>query len=385
MIASRAPFPSSASARCSPPVPASTAWARRSPPSSPPGSIAQLLQQAEQSKPQQALLLRLNAADQAAAARSGPGPAHSRRPAARHPGAGPADVRQHPERRAALARQKPKSALQALQHPSFARLGELPMTQQGAQPPGESRRPGARRPAPGSGARAHRPGQAARCPPQPGQPRDHMAAALRPVQRATRRHRRYRTRTGLVPEETAQADPQQRQPDARSPTSPSGRPPTRSTRRPLQLPLAVVQLQEIANRPLTHVALLLPSEGQLASVASALRDGFLAARLPERRPRRAEDQSARQQPAQQPRRLLSPGAQRRRRTGGRPAGEALGQPGSASRRNCLSRPWRSIQRRPPGKPAASGPVRPLPPRTRPGGVAGLGDGLRRAVAWCPVA
>ncbi|MBT3155656.1 penicillin-binding protein activator, partial [Streptomyces sp. CHD11] len=37
------------------------------------------------------------------------------------------------------------------------------------------------------------------------------------------------------------------------------------------------KLRELASQPLTRVALLLPQEGQLASVARALRAGFLAA------------------------------------------------------------------------------------------------------------
>lgn len=46
-----------------------------------------------------------------------------------------------------------------------------------------------------------------------------------------------------------------------------------------QLPEPLIKLRELADKPLTHVALLLPMEGQLASVARALRDGFLAAHL----------------------------------------------------------------------------------------------------------
>lgn len=46
-----------------------------------------------------------------------------------------------------------------------------------------------------------------------------------------------------------------------------------------RLPEPLVKLRELADKPLSHVALLLPMEGQLASVARALRDGFLAAHL----------------------------------------------------------------------------------------------------------
>ncbi|CAM4002423.1 Penicillin-binding protein activator LpoA [Pseudomonas reidholzensis] len=44
-----------------------------------------------------------------------------------------------------------------------------------------------------------------------------------------------------------------------------------------QLPTALVKLKELASQPLTKIALLLPQEGQLAGVARALRDGFMAA------------------------------------------------------------------------------------------------------------
>ncbi|MBM5460183.1 penicillin-binding protein activator [Pseudomonas sp. P66] len=45
----------------------------------------------------------------------------------------------------------------------------------------------------------------------------------------------------------------------------------------VQLPLPLVKLKELASQPLTKIALLLPQEGQLAGVARALRDGFMAA------------------------------------------------------------------------------------------------------------
>ncbi|NQD92827.1 ABC transporter substrate-binding protein, partial [Pseudomonas sp. CrR25] len=43
------------------------------------------------------------------------------------------------------------------------------------------------------------------------------------------------------------------------------------------LPQALDKLQALRSQPLTEIALLLPQDGQLASVARALRDGFLAA------------------------------------------------------------------------------------------------------------
>ena len=45
----------------------------------------------------------------------------------------------------------------------------------------------------------------------------------------------------------------------------------------MQLPTALSQLRALTSEPLTKIALLLPQEGQLASVAKALREGFMAA------------------------------------------------------------------------------------------------------------
>ncbi|MDR0280154.1 MAG: penicillin-binding protein activator [Paucimonas sp.] len=45
----------------------------------------------------------------------------------------------------------------------------------------------------------------------------------------------------------------------------------------LQLPSPLVKLKSLTSQPLTKIALLLPQEGQLAGVARALRDGFMAA------------------------------------------------------------------------------------------------------------
>src|SRR5690606_35380582 len=43
------------------------------------------------------------------------------------------------------------------------------------------------------------------------------------------------------------------------------------------LPQALRDIQQLARQPLQKIALLLPQDGQLPSVARALRDGFLAA------------------------------------------------------------------------------------------------------------
>ncbi|WP_116829191.1 penicillin-binding protein activator [Pseudomonas syringae] len=45
----------------------------------------------------------------------------------------------------------------------------------------------------------------------------------------------------------------------------------------LQLPTALAQLRALTSEPITKIALLLPQDGQLAAVAKALREGFMAA------------------------------------------------------------------------------------------------------------
>ncbi|WP_347901948.1 penicillin-binding protein activator [Pseudomonas purpurea] len=45
----------------------------------------------------------------------------------------------------------------------------------------------------------------------------------------------------------------------------------------IQLPLPLTKLKELASQPLNKIALLLPQDGPLASVAKALREGFMAA------------------------------------------------------------------------------------------------------------
>ncbi|WP_206074808.1 penicillin-binding protein activator, partial [Pseudomonas viridiflava] len=45
----------------------------------------------------------------------------------------------------------------------------------------------------------------------------------------------------------------------------------------LQLPTTLAQLRALTSEPLTKIALLLPQDGLLASVAKALREGFMAA------------------------------------------------------------------------------------------------------------
>src|SRR5690606_19580525 len=100
-------------------------------PRTPQASIDHWRQQAGQSQPEQAALLRLSAADLA-------GRQHDIGRATRILGEIPRDGLKPAqqvfaatlEAELAMARNKPKSALKALQHPSLQRLGELPVAQQ---------------------------------------------------------------------------------------------------------------------------------------------------------------------------------------------------------------------------------------------------------------
>lgn len=240
-------------------------------------SPEQLLQQAEQAKPAQAMLLRLSAADQALRQGS---LAQTQQildqmkldelPPAQQVFVSTLQAE------LALSRKKPKSALQALQHPSFERLAELPVGQQ---------------------VRSQL--TRARALQADGQP---LAAANQRVfvapllegEAAAANHEAIWNLLGnlsaaqlagasspdtdlsgwleLARLARSNATPAQQvariaEWQAQNPQHPAAR----------QLPQALIQLQEVAARPLTRVALLLPQQGQLANAAQALRDGFLAA------------------------------------------------------------------------------------------------------------
>ena len=245
-------------------------------PEKPQASAEQLLQQAQQGKPEQATLLRLAAADQALGQHN---LAQAQQildlvkldelPPAQQIFASTLSAE------LALARNKPKTALHALQHPSFAHLGELPAAQQVRS-------------------------QLARA--NALQADQQLLAAARervfiePLlssQAAANNHEAIWSLLSAVPASQldnagqgndlagwlelsrltrGNATPAQQVASIaawqqRNPQHPAAR----------QLPQALVKLQEIAARPLTHVALLLPTQGQFASVGQALRDGFLAA------------------------------------------------------------------------------------------------------------
>ncbi|MGH8353522.1 MAG: penicillin-binding protein activator [Pseudomonas sp.] len=244
-------------------------------PRTPQASIEQLLQQADESRPEQAAPLRLAAADLAYQQKD---PGHAARILEQVPLEQLKPAQQifasTLAAELALARNKPQPALKALSHPSLERLGELPVEQQ-------TRTQLVR-------ARAlEADGQA-------------LAAArervfIAPLQSgpaATANHEAIWMLVSNLPPEQLQgggeADlagwlelartaksagtPEQQQAAieawrAQNPQHPAAQ----------QLPQALSKLKELAGRPLTQIALLLPQEGQLASVARALRDGFLAA------------------------------------------------------------------------------------------------------------
>ena len=246
-------------------------------PRTPQATTQQLLQQAQASDPQAAALLRLSAADQSF--RQGE-MAQAREILSQVP------FEQLPpaqqifastlQAELALAEEKPELALQALQHPAFERLSELPVEQQVRS-------------------------QLVRA--EALEASDQLLAATRervfiaPLlsgeEAASNHEAIWRLVSTLSTTETqGVTDPdlagwlglaravkqagtlgqQQRAIDAwvqQNPQHPAAR----------QLPKPLLVLRDMADRPLTHIALLLPMDGPLAGVARALRDGFLAAHL----------------------------------------------------------------------------------------------------------
>lgn len=246
-------------------------------PRTPQATTQQLLEQANSSDPQQAALLRLSAADQSFQQGD---LARSREILAQVP------LEQLPpaqqifastlQAELALAANAPQQALQALQHAAFERLGELPVEQQARS----------------QLVRA----QALEASDQPlaaARERIFIAPLLSGEEALSNHEAIWRLVSALpVTEPQGSIDPdlagwlalahsvkqagtlgqQQRAIDTwiqQNPQHPAAR----------QLPEPLVVLRELADRPLTHVALLLPMDGPLAGVARALRDGFLAAHL----------------------------------------------------------------------------------------------------------
>ena len=244
-------------------------------PRTPQANIEQLLQQAAESPIEQAAALRLSAADlaykQKDLARAG-----SILEQVQLESLKPAQQIYASTLRAELdmGRNKPKAALRALSHPSMERLGELPVEQQVRS---QLVRANALQ-ATGQILAAAR-------------ERAYIAPLLSGAS-ATDNQETIWALVSSLPQSELQArgdadldgwlelarasksagtlEQQQSAIDAWVATNPQH--PAAQ-----QLPQALVELKKLSSQPLTEIALLLPQDGQLASVARALRDGFLAA------------------------------------------------------------------------------------------------------------
>lgn len=244
-------------------------------PRTPQASIDQLLQQASQSAPEQAALLRLSAADQAWRQQD-IGRATSILDEVSLDGLKPAQqvFAATLDAELAMARNKPKSALKALQHPSLERLAELPVEQQirtqlvqasALEADGQTLAAARERVfiAPllsGEAAKANHETIWA------------LVSSLPQSQLISSGdsdldgwlNLALATKNAGTPDQQLAAIDTWKNQHAGHPAAE-------------QLPQSLSKLKELAGQPLQKIALLLPQEGQLASVARALRDGFLAA------------------------------------------------------------------------------------------------------------
>lgn len=245
-------------------------------PRTPNASIEQLLQQASQSKPEEAALLRLSAADlayqQKDLARStailGQIPLESLKPAQQvFASALNAEL--------ALARSKPKAALQALQHPSMQHLSELPVTQQV-----RTQRAKAQALAADGQVLAAAKERIYFAPLLEGpavienQEKIWTLVSSLPVDQLQPSANEGDLSGWLALARITKTSPTLQQQQAsieswqqQNPEHPAAK----------HLPAALEKLKTLSQQPLTRIALLLPQQGQLANVARALQDGFLAA------------------------------------------------------------------------------------------------------------
>ena len=244
-------------------------------PRTPQASIEELLQQAISSQPQEAASLRLAAADQAYKLNDN-GQAARILEQIQLDSLLPAQqiFASTLQAELALARNKPKSALKALSHPSLERLAELPIEQQVRTQLARA-----------SALQAD--GQILAA----ARERVYIAPLLS-GEAAKRNHDSIWDLVSSLPSEQLQSSDatdlagwlslalaaktpgtlQQQQTAiddwlAQHPQHPAA----------LQLPPALSKLQELSSQPMQEIALLLPQEGPLAAVARALRDGFLSA------------------------------------------------------------------------------------------------------------
>lgn len=244
-------------------------------PRTPQASIEQLLQQAATSEPGQAALLRLSAADLAyrqqdigrATRILDEVPLDNLKPA-QQVFAATLDAELD------MARDKPKSALKALQHPSLQHIGELPVEQQIRTQLVSARA-------------LEADGQALAA----ARERVFIAPLLNGAA-AESNHEAIWALVASLPQSQlsasgdndldgwlslAQASKSAGTPDQQLAAIDTWK--GRHAQHPAaqKLPQPLLKLRELAGQPLQKIALLLPQEGQLASVSRALRDGFLAA------------------------------------------------------------------------------------------------------------
>ena len=243
-------------------------------PRTPKASIEQQLQQADQAEPEEANLLRLSAADQALKQND---PVRARRilQLIQIDSLKPAQqiFASTLQAELALQRDNPKAALRALEHPSLEFLGELPTSQQvrthlarANALQGDEQLLAATRErlyvAPLLSEQA-----------QPGNNEAIWAMVTRLPGEQLRAtgdadldgwlELAQIIRSGGIQQQQASLAAWRQN----NPQHPAA----------LRLPEALTRLNELASQPFERIALLLPQQGQLSSVARALRDGFLAA------------------------------------------------------------------------------------------------------------
>lgn len=245
-------------------------------PRTPDASIEQLLDQAAQAKtPDQAALLRLSAAD-LASRQNDPGRAAQILAQVKLELLKPGQQVYASTLAAELAmgRNQPKAALTALNHPSLQRLGELSVEQQvrthtvrarALEADGQTMAAISERVFVGpllQGAELSANNDAIWA----------LVAALPPEQLQSTANddvggwlslARAVKGAGTLEQQQAAIDSWK----AQNPKHPAA----------VQLPTTLAQLRALTSEPLTKIALLLPQEGQLAAVAKALREGFMAA------------------------------------------------------------------------------------------------------------
>lgn len=247
-------------------------------PRTPQGSIQQLLQQAEASPAEQAALLRLSAADQSA--RLGDltqarrileqVPVDSLKPAQQI-------FAYTLQAELAVATNRPEQALQAIQHPSFQRLAELPVEQQIRSHLAKARTLEANQqtlaavrerisltPLLGNQPLA-RDNHEAIWKLITTVPADTAAAPTEPELTGWLALNKSLRQAQTLSQQQAAIDAWKQQ----NPNHPAAR----------QLPEPLAKLRALSDQTLSRVALLLPMQGQLANVAQSLRDGFMAAHL----------------------------------------------------------------------------------------------------------